>query len=323
MRKKRCFMKKTKIEFILISCCTCKRPQMLSKSLQSVKNLTLPENVRIELLIIDNDKNASARKVVDELQQSFPVKINYFIEEKRGIANARNKLLTESLSLGASHIALFDDDEIVDPSWLISHYDYYNENTEALIISGPTYNVFEKSVPRYIEKNNIFKSATTKKTGLVRNVCASGNVFFPTTIMSEAGIYFDTGYVFMGGEDGDFFSKASKAGFSIVWNNEAINKELIGDERATIKWVLDRSYYNGYSGTYLKFKKKASFLKKIFFIIKIFFVLWIDCLLLPFSLMLGLTMFFNALGITYKTKGKLDAAIKDVPLNYYENICGN
>jgi len=316
-------MKKPKIEFILISCCTCQRPNMLKMALESARNLILPSNVRIELLIIDNDKWASGQKVVEELQQSFPVKMNYFVEEKRGISNARNKLLKEALNLGATHIALFDDDEILDSNWLISHYDYYNQNPEALIISGPTYNLFENLVPKYIEKNNIFKSSTTKKTGQIRHICASGNVFFPTTIMSEAGIYFDTGYVFMGGEDGDFFSKAAKAGFTIVWNNDAINKELIGDERANIKWILDRNYYNGYSGTYLKFKKKSSFLKKLFFMSKTTVVFLLDCLLVPVSLILGLPVFFNTLGITYKTKGKLDAIIQNKPLNYYENICGN
>jgi succinoglycan biosynthesis protein ExoM len=296
---------------------------MLCKSLESVKKLILPENIKIELLVIDNDKNASAQKVVEELQPSFPVKINYFAEEKRGISNARNKLLKEALNLGATHIALFDDDEILDENWLVSHHDYYNQNPNALIISGPTYNLFENSVPKYIKKNNIFKSSTTKKTGMVRDICASGNVFFPTTVISEAGIYFDNSHVFMGGEDGDFFSKASRAGFTIVWNNEAVNRELIGDERANIKWILERNYYNGYSSVYLRLKKNRSFIKKLFFVVKTSLVLFLDCLIVPISLLFGLTTFFNAMGITCKTKGKLDAVINNKPLNYYENICGN
>ena len=316
-------MKKSKIEFILICCCTCQRPNMLSKSLESARKLLLPQNVRIELLVIDNDKNASAKTTIETLKQNFPIKINYFVEEKRGISNARNRLLKESLNLRATHIALFDDDEILDPNWLISHYDYYNQNQDALIISGPTYNMFENPVPSYVAKNNIFKSSTTKKTGMIRNICASGNVFFPTTIISEAGLYFDEKYIFMGGEDGEFFSKASKAGFEIVWNNEAINRELIGDERANIKWVLNRNYYNGYSSAYLRFRKKPSLINRLFFIIKTALVLLSDCLIVPFSALFGLTAFFNALGLTHKTKGKLDAAIKNKPLNYYENINGN
>lgn len=316
-------MKKIKIEFILISCCTCKRPNMLRESLESVKGLILPENVNIELLVIDNDKNASSKEIIENIKENFFIKINYFVEEKRGISNARNRLLKEALNLGASHIALFDDDEILDQNWLISHYSYYNSNSNAIIVSGPTYNTFKKSYSGYIKKNNIFKSSTTKKTGLVRNVCASGNVFFPTTVMSEAGIFFNPDYVFMGGEDGDFFSRASSAGFTIVWNNEAINRELVNDERANIKWILNRSYYNGYSGAYFKLKQKNSLIRKLMMVLKTSFVLLLNSVLLPFSLLLGLTMFFNVLGIVCKTKGKLDAVIAGLPLNYYENICGN
>jgi len=316
-------MKKTEIKFVLISCCTCKRPNMLKKSLASIKSLILPENTRTELLIIDNDKEASAQSTIEKISKDFPIKINYFVEEQRGIANARNRLLKESLKLGASHIALFDDDEVVEPDWLLAHCELYNKNPDAIIVSGPTYNIFEKKYPDYIKKNNIFKSSTTKKTGLIRTICASGNVFFPTTLMSEAKIYFDTGHVFMGGEDGDFFSRASKAGFTIVWNNEAVNKELIGDERANIKWILDRSYYNGYSSVYLKFKDEKSLFKKLFFTAKILAVLVLNCLIVPLSLFFGLTSFFNALGITYKTLGKFNAVFKNKPVNYYQNICGN
>lgn len=311
--------KKPEISYILLACCTCKRPNMLRKSLESVKKLVLPESIKTELLVIDNDENFGAKNLIEEISSDFGIKINYFIEPERGISNARNKLLKEALNLGASHIAMFDDDEILDKNWLISHYNYYNQNPEAIIISGPTYNTFEKKYPKYIEKNHIFKSTTTKKTGLKREICASGNVFFPTTIMSEANIYFDTNYIFMGGEDGDFFSRAAKAGFTIVWNNEAINKELIGDERANLKWILNRHYYNGYSGVFMKCAADS----RLTNILKYFLVLVSNFVLVPFSIFFGLNAFFNMLGMTCKTKGKLDAAISRKPLNYYQNICGN
>lgn len=316
-------MEKIKIEYILISCCTCKRPNMLKKALESLKNLILPKDVKTEILVIDNDKEASAKYIVDEFQKRFPLKINYFVEEERGIAKARNKLLKEALNLGSTHIALFDDDEVFDKNWLISHFDYYNQNPEATIISGPTYNKFDKKYPDFIEKNIIFKSSTTKKTGLVRTICAAGNVFFPTTVMSKAGIYFDESHVFMGGEDGDFFSRASKAGFTIVWNNESINCEMIGDERANLRWIFNRSYYNGYSGMFLNLKETDNPFKRFKYLIKSILVFFADCALIPVSFLFGLTAFFNAITITHKTKGKLDAVIKNKSINYYENICGN
>ena len=44
-------------------------------------------------------------------------------------------------------------------------------------------------------------------------------------------------------------------------------------------------------------------------------------ILIP-SILGGPLLFFNVLGVCYKTKGKIDAAIKTSPLNFYQNISG-
>jgi GT2 family glycosyltransferase len=316
-------MQKTEIKYILISCCTCRRPNMLKKSLESVLGLDLPKDIRTEVLVVDNDKEFSAEETINEIQKKSNIKINYFIEEKRGIASARNRLLQEAINLGATHIALFDDDELLDSKWLVLHVDAYNQNDNAAIISGPTYNKFLNKYPKYIEKNNIFKSSTTKKSGQVRSTCAGGNVFFPVAISSESNIWFENAYMFMGGEDGDFFAKASMAGYTIIWNNASVNYEMIGDERANIKWILNRHYYNGYSGYLLKYKNTKNFCKKIIAFAKVAMIALINCLSLPVSILFGPTLALNVLGMTYKTFGKIKALIDNKPLNYYENICGN
>jgi hypothetical protein len=130
----------------------------------------------------------------------------------------------------------------MDENWLISHFDYYNQNPEAIIISGPTYNFFEKQYPSYIEKNNIFKASTTKKTGMKRDSCAGGTCFFPSVSQRHQYKFMIEQYVFMGGEDGDFFSKSSKSMFYDVWNNDAVNREIVNDSRGNLKWILNRYY---------------------------------------------------------------------------------
>lgn len=316
-------MKQSQIKSIVVACCTCNRPNMLKRSLESIQNLVLLSDIKTELLVIDNDKNGSVKAVIEQLRETFPIQIHYFVEPNRGIANARNRLLNEAISLNATHIAMFDDDEIVDINWLVEHVNCYLNHPEANVISGPTYNKFDKKYPAFIEKNNIFKSATTKKTGEKRAICASGNVFFPTEIMTKTNIYFDNSHVFMGGEDGDFFSRAYDAGYTIIWNNEAVNYEMIGDERADLKWILKRYYYNGYSGTTLRFKNNHNMFKRMFFALKILIVLIINCIALPFAFLLGLTTGFNVLGMIFKTAGKFVATIKNSPIDYYKNICGN
>ena len=295
---------------------------MLKKALESINQLVLPRNIKIEILVIDNSSEFPSTSIIEEFTNKSRLKVHYFVEEKRGISAARNRLLIEALKFKASHIAMFDDDELLDPNWLISHFDCYNSNPEAIIISGPTYCEFDQEYPKYIIQNNIFRSSTTKKTGEKRNVCAAGNVFFPTTIMSESDIFLSENYNLMGGEDGDFFTKASNSGYTIIWNNEAKNKEYIDKSRANLKWIMGRYFYNGYAGCFFKFKDKKFSMKKLFYIIKTCFVLLFDIIILLPSLMFGLTMFFNVAGMISKTLGKITSALRNKPIYYYKQTTG-
>ena len=327
---------KTDIKFIAVACCTCCRPDMLKMALANIRDLELPQDIKVELLIIDNDKNAFAKTVVEEFKKDFPIAIHYFVEETRGLASARNRLLEEAIKLGVSHIAMFDDDGLLDKNWLGSHIKFYN-NGSAHVIAGPQYTFFHGDFPNYITQNNIFKSGTTKPSGTKLKTCAANNVFFPVGIMTNSLIWFDKSYVFMGGEDGDFFNRVREAGYKIVFNPGAIAREITDKKRANAAWIISRSYYNGYSGAFLRFKGAkngkpspkflSSFLAKKFhplprgegiYLVKTLIIFIIDCLLLPFSILAGRTLFFNTLGITAKNLGKLAGCIKNRPINHYE-----
>ena len=311
---------KTQIEFVLLCCCTCKRPKMLTETLKSINKLFLPTNKRVEVLICDNDENETGKKAIESLTTLLKLPIHYVVEKQRGICFARNKVLEEAIKLNASHILFFDDDEILSENCLMEHIFLYETNPYAFISSGPTKNKFIDNLPKHITKNFVFKQKTSKKTGLKRDYCACGNVFFPISIAKEYKLRFSSEYIFMGGEDGDFFKKASNLGFTIIWNNEAIIYEMISKSRGNIKWILNKCYYNGYAGTILKFKNSNKNKKSYIFKQIITFIA--NIVILPFSILFGLTLFFNILGICFKIKGKIDGTIKNSPLNFYQTITG-
>lgn len=311
---------KQPIDFVLLCCCTCKRPQMLGKCLNSINKLHLPKNKKVEILICDNDEQKTAESIVKEFSSYSKIPMHYVVETQRGICFARNKILDEAIKLKASHILFFDDDEILNITCLLEHIFLYETNTQAFISSGPTKNIFTEKLPKYITKNLVFKQKTSKRTGFKRDYCACGNVFFPTSIVKDFNLKFSSEYIFMGGEDGDFFKRASNLGFTIIWNNEAIIYEMVSKSRGNIKWILNKSYYNGYAGTILKFKNSNK--TKTAYIIKQILTLLLNSIILPFSILLGLTTFFNVLSICFRTKGKIDAAIKNTPIEFYKNISG-
>lgn len=309
---------KDEVSFVVIACCTYKRPESLRKSLISVSELIMPEDksIRVELLVVDNDKKESARDIVESLRQKLPYNVHYEVEPVVGLSSVRNKVLLKSRELGCSHIALLDDDEVVSPNWLVEHIKFYSENENILISSGPTYVTFEKDYPAYIKNNNIFKSKSTKKHGQIRNICACGNVFFPLSIFTESGINFDSEYKYMGSEDGDFFKKASQAGYIIGWNSIAVNYEIINDERANLHWIFHRCFHTGYSGAVLKFRE-AGLVKRIVYTLIKFFTLIFNFVMVIFSIIAGPQVCFNCVGLTVKNLGKLCGAVVCRPYRYY------
>lgn len=310
---------KTNIEFVLISLCTCKRPKLLLNSLLSIKDIQKPDKVKVEILVVDNDVEQTGKDPVLKAEQEIDYKLHYIVEPERGISNARNKVLKEAINLGASHILFFDDDELLTSSVLIKHIELYQNSDNVYISSGPTYSKFAENTPDYIKKHMVFKQNFSKKTGTVKTECAAGNVFFPVSIAKEYNLRFGTEYKFMGGEDGNFFNKASSLGFTIVWNKEAEIYEIVMPARANMKYILKKCYYNGYRGIQNRFKTKK---KSCIYILKLIIVLFLNILLLPFSFFCGRTVFFNSLGNTVKMKGKVDGFFSNKPCNFYEEIYG-
>lgn len=313
-------IRKPEIKFVLIALCTYKRPKMLKNALESIENIIYPQDIKTEILVIDNDVNKSALNVVQNFEKKTKFKIHYKIEEKRGLSFARNKVLKEAISLEASHLLFFDDDERLNSNCLNSHINYYQNTPNAFIISGPTQNCFSDKCPNFIKKNIIFKQNTSRKTGDIRKNCATGNVFFPVNIVTDHGLMFSEEYIFMGGEDGDFFTKASNLGFTIVWNNDGIIYEDVPTARTKLNYLLKKSYYNGYSGAFSRIKQKKK-QKKLYFI-KNFFILILNCLLILPSFFTGMTNLLNIIGICARTVGKLDGIRKNKPYDFYKNIYG-
>ncbi|MBQ3641137.1 glycosyltransferase family 2 protein [bacterium] len=312
---------KPQIDFILLCCCTCKRPLMLKNALLSINSLKFPENTRIELLVVDNDEYRSAEGIVKKLEPDLKCSVHYAEEPKRGLAYARNRVLDEAVKLGASHIMFFDDDELFDADCLIQHVELYNTNPEARIVAGLQLNTFAPDCPTYISNSIVFKLKTSRKKGYVQKSCATNNVFLPVSLTRDYNLKFSEEYVFMGGEDGDFFSKASALGFTIVWNPDAIIYEVVSEARANIKYVFKRCYYNGYSSALLKFKNNKNKMKKIKYLLEQIIVIIANGLtILP--CLPWFSTSFNALGRCIKAKGKYDGTISGQPIDFYKDIYG-
>lgn len=300
---------KSEIKYVVVACCTYKRPKELERLLNNLLGLNYPDGIKTDILIVDNDIEQSAKQVCEKFSDQLNIK--YTNEEKKGFANVRNKALEESINLGATHIAFIDDDEIADENWLVNHIDFYNRFEEIYISSGPTIKLFSGDCPEYIRHNKLFSTSKSKKSGDLKSTCASGNVFFPLDIIGD--LRFNEDFNTSGSEDTEFFFKLNSLGYKIGWNNEAVNYEIVNKNRMNIRWILKRAYQNGYSAGAIKFKNQNQ--KKLQYILSKLLSIIINFGFIILAVPFGRTKLLNACTILVKNIGKFIGALNLKPID--------
>ncbi len=235
---------------IAICVATYKRPSLLKNCLSAIQLLNLPDNYKIIIIVVDNDINETARCIVEDTSKNSIIPVTYYVESERGIATARNRLLQEALKHGAELIGFIDDDEFPHANWLKSHLTAIHKY-DVDIVAGPVIPTHETT-----PTNNI-KIEIKYPTGYIPRNIAAGNVMFKNALVVKDKLYFNTYYNFIGGEDFDFFYRATKKGFSKVWNAEAIIYETLPKERRTKKYLFFR-HFTGAINNVVYYKSKKS-----------------------------------------------------------------
>ncbi len=188
----------------------------------------MPAGIRIIVIVVDNDAQQSAHAAFQQAITELPVPAYYYVQPERGLSAVRNALLERALAHKATHIAFIDDDEHAPPMWLTSMLDglrFY----QADIIAGPV-------LP--IRDGRIVPTLNTRPSGSRLQYPSSGNVVFDLRLASELDLRFDRRFDFTGGEDTDFFNRATKQGATAVWLADGILYTVVTPERARLPYRL-------------------------------------------------------------------------------------
>jgi glycosyltransferase involved in cell wall biosynthesis len=219
---------------VAVCVCTYKRPAMLSLCLQSLARQTIRDDFEAVIIVVDNDADQSARNVVSKISMS--IKTKYHCESRRGIAVARNTAMKLALEAGARWIAFIDDDETADSQWLaeLMSPDYRN----IPVLKGWQVLVWPDRTPFWALK----KEQKKPPEGARCRTAYTNNVRFSTALLTS-GLTFDESLRCTGGEDVDFFTRATKSGFVIAQTARAITYELVHPERMTYLRQSYRAYW--------------------------------------------------------------------------------
>jgi succinoglycan biosynthesis protein ExoM len=263
---------------------TYKRPEMFKKLILSISQAEInPELVReLNILVVDNDLDKSAEITALELKEKLQhcFRIDYHNFPVKGLSNVRNEILRRSKDLNADYLAFVDDDEYVSPEWL-------NELLKTLITSkgdmimGPVISVLQHGVSRYI-------SCWFERPGYVNNqrlqYIRTGNLLISSKSVSDRNIRFDPRFNATGGEDAYFGYQMIEQGATVYWSAGAVVFETIPEKRASLSWLIKRSFNGAVTFTkVLKIEKNyMGLLKKILVNIIYFIAGFIALILIPF-----------------------------------------
>ena len=87
---------KLKKNHICVCICTYKRPDHLVKLLTELEKQETEQLFDYSIVIVDNDRDASAKQSVLTHAQKSKIVINYFVQPEQNIALTRNKAIENS-----------------------------------------------------------------------------------------------------------------------------------------------------------------------------------------------------------------------------------
>lgn len=219
---------------------TFRRPAMLGRLLESLNGLRTEEDISVTVIIVDNDREGSARGVVEAFAARGQWPVTYEIEPQQNIALARNRCVALST---ADYLAFIDDDEMAADDWLLQLLGAI-VGYEADALFGPVLPLLPAGSPQWIIRGGFFQCRRWR-TGSEAPEPATGNALIAARWMKKWPEPFDPAFGLTGGEDTEFFDRLRRAGARMVWCDEAIVYEQVSADRVNARYLMWRAMRGG------------------------------------------------------------------------------
>lgn len=231
---------------ISVCLCTFKRPALLNDLLDALARQNMDGIGPVQVCVVDNDPEHSARDVLTLWQQRCPGWLTYQHLPVPNIALARNA--TVAMAHG-EWVAFIDDDELPQDNWL-STLMAATRTYQADAVLGPVLPRYVPGTPQWLIDGRYF-DRRRPRTGMVLDErdARSGNVLIRAHTLRLLDGPFDPAFGRTGGEDSVLFRSLLRAGAKLVWCDEAPVSEEVPLARANSGWLLKRSYRIGQTWT--------------------------------------------------------------------------
>jgi succinoglycan biosynthesis protein ExoM len=225
---------------ISVCVCTYRRPELLARLLEGLAHQETHGRFTYSVVVVDNDRTASARAVVEDAVTRCPVPIVYRVETAQGIAHARNRAVQ---SATGDFVAFIDDDERPIATWLLLLFETcVARGADGAL--GPVKPSFDTEPPGWITRGRFFERADYP-TGFViaGDQGRTGNVLLRRHLFRDGEPAFRVEFVT--GEDQDFFRRRIAEGRMFVWCSEAVAYETVPPARWRRSYIVRKAVMRG------------------------------------------------------------------------------
>jgi glycosyltransferase involved in cell wall biosynthesis len=249
---------------------TYNRVGLLIELLKSLSFLNTPKNFKWEIIVVDNNSSDNTRDVVSGFCCQNRLPVLYCHEPLQGSSHARN---TGARRAKGEIVAFLDDDEIVDPQWLIAILKGFEESS-CSGVGGKIIARWVTPVPKWYTLNGPYRivgPTAEHNIGEIRreytiNDClpATGNFAVKKNLFSVYG-YFSTamgpvGSDYFIGEDTEFCLRLMNQREKLFYLPKAIVYNTVHKERLTKSYC--RKYHFRFGRSLAQLSKGATWIKR-------------------------------------------------------------
>lgn len=222
---------------------TYRRPELLTRCLESLRNQDLPGDA-YEVVVVDDGSADRTKAVLENSARSWP-NMRWFTQpENRGPAAARNRGVAES----TAPLILFIDDDIVATRDLVGHHVAFYETCKDGTAGAVGHVSWLPELPvsdfmRWLDSTSLQFAFGTMVAGPVESpweAFYTCNLSLPRALLEQAG-GFDERFPYPAFEDIDMGVRLARLGFRLVyvpsalaWHSRAVDLEAFCRRMRTV-----------------------------------------------------------------------------------------
>lgn len=226
---------------------THNRADLLTRTLESLGGVEIPDGTEVELLVVANACTDATAEVVAERARSLPFPVKCLLEPEPNVAVARNAGLRASRG---QIIAISDDDVWIEPGWLTGLLEVY-ANYPADLVAGKV-ELWWDDTDRpdwFTPRHEAMLSRVDHGHEVIelsrRGDALGANLSWRRDVTDAVGPFIPglgrTGTRLLGGEETEFVQRALAGGFRMFYAPRSIVKHYVSPERCTPKYLCSLS----------------------------------------------------------------------------------